>query len=196
MKILLLSNNNNAQVLYDKLTRKGCDVTLYPNAIDVPFIESFQPDLVVSYNYRHIVKKDVIELLGKRIVNLHCSYLPWNKGASPNLWSFIENSPKGVTIHQLEAGLDTGKIIVQKEITFDEDTETLRTSYDRLNEEIVNLFMENIDIISSGEYEPIDQIGKGSYHTSAMLREFLDGESPNLDMTVTEFRKQIAEITK
>ena len=191
MKILLLSNNNNAQVLYDKLTRKGCDVTIYPNAIDVPFIESFQPDLVVSYNYRHIVKKDVIELLGKRIVNLHCSYLPWNKGASPNLWSFIENSPKGVTIHRLEEGLDTGKIIVQKEVFFDEDKETLRTSYDKLNEEITELFMDYFKTISSGNYKLIDQVGEGSYHTSAMLKKLINTETLDFDMTIREFRKLI-----
>lgn len=44
------------------------------------------------------------------------SYLPYNKGTHPNYWSFIENTPKGVMIHEIDKGIDTGNIIVQKKI--------------------------------------------------------------------------------
>ena len=196
MKVLLLSNNDNVKALYDAFLAKGCDVTLYHDAVTPDFIKEFGPDLVVSYNYQHIVKKDVIDMLGNRIVNLHCSYLPWNKGASPNLWSFIEDSPKGVTIHRLEAGLDTGKIIVQKEVSFDEEADTLASSYNKLNAEIVELFMENFDYIASGEYKLIDQEGEGSYHTSAMLRSLLDGENLDYNMTIAEFKEHIRKLSQ
>ena len=38
---------------------------------------------------------------------MHISYLPFNRGAHPNYWSFKDNSPKGVTIHFIDNGIDT-----------------------------------------------------------------------------------------
>lgn len=46
-------------------------------------------------------------------MNLHISYLPWNKGADPNFWSCIDGTPAGVTLHHIDAGVDTGDIIAQ-----------------------------------------------------------------------------------
>ncbi len=112
MKLLLLSNNDNIKTLYGWLMEKGNDVTLYHDPITVDAINHIKPELIISFNYQHIVKEDVINLLGDKIINMHTSYLPWNKGASPNMWSFIDDTPKGVTIHRLEKGLDTGKIII------------------------------------------------------------------------------------
>ena len=48
------------------------------------------------------------------IVNLHKAYLPYNKGAHPNFWSFAENTPSGITIHVIDSGIDTGNIIYRK----------------------------------------------------------------------------------
>ena len=55
----------------------------------------------------------------KKIINLHISYLPYNKGAHPNFWSFADNTPSGVTIHEVNENLDSGNIIFQKKIEFD-----------------------------------------------------------------------------
>ena len=59
------------------------------------------------------------------------------------MWSFLEDTPKGVTIHYIDEGIDTGDIIVQKEVFIDEDKETLKSSYEILNKEIQALFKEN-----------------------------------------------------
>ena len=193
MRVLLLSNNDNIELLRELLVEKGNDVTVYHDPITVDLIRDRKPEIVISFNYRHIVKEDVIDLLGNRIINLHTSYLPWNKGASPNLWSFIEDTPRGVTIHRLEKGLDTGKIILQKELTFDEDVETLSSSYAKLSEEIVKLLVDNWEMIATGSYEPKDQIGKGSYHRTSDLKALLNGRSIDYSMTIREFKKFIAE---
>lgn len=57
------------------------------------------------------------------VLNLHISYLPWNRGANPNFWSFVENTKKGVTIHEIDEKLDKGKILLRKELEFDENRE-------------------------------------------------------------------------
>ena len=55
------------------------------------------------------------------------------EGQDPNLWSFIEDTPKGVTIHEIDEGIDTGDIIFQKEIVLNSN-ETLASSYEKLQE--------------------------------------------------------------
>ena len=47
-------------------------------------------DLIISFGYKHIIKKEVISNSNIPIINLHISYLPWNKGAHLNFWSFNE----------------------------------------------------------------------------------------------------------
>lgn len=193
MKVLLLSNNDLAQILYERLAKTGNEVILYHDPITAEKAEEIKPDIAVSFNYRHIVKEDVINLFGDRIINMHISLLPWNKGASPNIWSFIEDTPKGVTIHRLEKGLDTGKIIVQKELTFDEDTETLSSTYNKLNEAIMDLLIDNWEMISSGDFTFRDQESEGSYHKTKDLKELLDGRELDYSMTIKEFKKFIKQ---
>ncbi|MBR6381138.1 MAG: formyl transferase [Lachnospiraceae bacterium] len=188
-KVLLLSNNEIARKLEYRLKEKGCRVTWFEDRVTPEVIQDLSPDLVVSYNYRHIVKADVIDLLGDRILNLHTSLLPWNRGASPNIWSFLEDTPKGVTIHRLEQGLDTGKILFQKELTFDEETETLSSTYQKLNEAIVDLFLEHWEEIRTGTFSLQDQAGEGSSHRVADLAERLKGQTPDYGMTIREFRE-------
>ena len=190
-KILLLSNNDNVKPLYDWLMNRY-RVMLSHEPITTETISDLRPDLVISYNYRHIVKEDVINLMGDRIINMHTSYLPWNKGASPNIWSFIDNTPKGVTIHRLEKGIDTGKIIFQKQVMFDEDIETLSTTYSKLNEEIVNLLIDNWDDISTFNYNLIDQAGLGSYHRTSDLDALLNGRHIDYSITIKEFKDFIS----
>lgn len=120
-------------------------------------------DWVVSYGYRHILTRQHIDSCSNPIINLHISYLPYNRGADPNFWSWLENSPKGVTIHKIDSGIDTGDVFVQKEVTFD-GSETLASSYQMLKDEIENLFINNFESIVKGTILPRKQQGKGSFH--------------------------------
>ena len=192
MKIILLSNNENIKPLYDWLIEIGNEVTLYHEPLNLKLIDNINPELVISFNYQHIIKEEVINRLNKKIINMHVSYLPWNKGASPNIWSFIDDTPKGVTIHMLEEGLDTGKIIIQKELYFDEITETLFSTYSKLNNEIIKLLQDNWEMISTKNYTPKIQEGKGSYHRKSDLAAILKGKIIDYSMTIKEFKSFIA----
>lgn len=132
-------------------------------------------DFLISYGYRHILKKEILDLfLNKsgmvtRAINLHISFLPWNRGADPNLWSFVQETPKGVTIHYLDEGIDTGDIIIRKEVKMYPD-DTLATSYNRLQEEIMTLFEQEWSSIKIGACDRFKQRAiygsSGSYHNS------------------------------
>lgn len=122
-------------------------------------------DFLVSFGYRHIIKPDVLEQFQGRAINIHISLLPWNRGADPNLWSFLEDSPKGVTIHVIDEGLDTGPILAQEEVRPSPD-DTLKTSYERLIERAIALFSMEWPALRDGRVVPRRQVGEGSRHSS------------------------------
>lgn len=101
-------------------------VSIVSGAVDVKLIQRLKPRIAISYNYVHIIPAEVIKFMPHRIINMHISLLPWNRGCTPNIWSFWEDTPKGVTIHEMDVGLDTGPINYQKELSFDENKEFLQ----------------------------------------------------------------------
>lgn len=125
-------------------------------------------DWIVSYGYRHIINQQIINASKNPIINLHISYLPFNRGAFPNYWSFKEKTPKGVSIHFIDKGIDTGPILIQKECTFNK-MDTLNTSYSKLKSEIEELFYQFFDKIINKQITPKPQISLGSFHNKSDL---------------------------
>ncbi len=189
IRVLLLTNNENAMELRNRLTECGAEVITVTDKPDTELLERYMPDLVVSYNYNYLIKADFIAACKREILNLHISMLPWNRGTDPNFWSFYHNTPKGVTIHAINTGLDTGPIAWQKEFEFDASKETFRSTYNHLNQEIVNLFMEHWEQIKNNDivFTPQD-IGNGtSYHRHAELLELTRSNPINWDMNIQEY---------
>ena len=175
-KILFLTNNENTDAAFSWLKEHEGEenVLKFTNKLDIETVKALNPSFIVSFNYRHIIKEDVIEFMKGNIINLHASYLPYNRGSSPNFFSFYENTKKGVTIHRLDKGLDTGDIFVQKELEFDVNKETFKTSYDKLIFELTKLFCENFDDIKAGRITPYAQTGEGTYHKMSDLPGKID----------------------
>lgn len=121
-------------------------------------------DNVISFGYKHIIRENVLDACGGRIINLHISYLPYNRGYHPNFWSFIDDTPKGVSIHYIDKGIDTGDILLQKEVEFSKEENTLKKTYDRLVDEIQNLFINEYERILNREINPTPQKGLGTFH--------------------------------
>lgn len=165
MRILYLGYPKND--IHYFLQTKG---TVYQTQEKINFDIS-QFDWIISYGYSHIIKQDVIDKAKNPIINLHISYLPFNKGADPNFWSWFENTPKGVTIHQIDNGVDTGDIFIQKEINFKEN-ETLSSSYEILKKEIETLFIKSFDDIINGFILPKKQNGEGTSHLKKDLNKY------------------------
>jgi len=162
MKVLFLGKPDDELVVW--LKGQGEDVETAEDKIDLEFLNQVKPDMIVSYNYRNILGKELIDFPEKGAINLHISLLPYNRGADPNPWSFLENTPKGITIHMIDEGIDSGDILVQKEVKFDETKETLSTSYNKLHDEIKKLFKENWEDIKLGKIKAKKQEGNGSIH--------------------------------
>jgi len=170
MKVLLLSIKPST--LRPIIEKNNNSVIELSDPIDLEFVKQSRIDFAVSYRYRHIIRRPIIEYLKGNIINLHISLLPWNRGADPNLWSFLDNTPKGITIHYIDDGIDTGDIIVQKELFFDEDIETLATSYEALNHQIIELFNQQWLSIISGKTQRYRQPQSGTYHQARDKKPF------------------------
>jgi len=162
MHVLILGYSPSP--LEEIIVHSGCTVTITDERLDAPILQD--ADFVVSYGYRHIIKEDILDRFPDRIINLHVSYLPWNRGADPNLWSFLEDTPKGVTIHHMDAGLDTGDIIHQEAVEMD-GSETLASSYDKLQGAMLKAFEKVWPGIIAGTADRKRQKGTGSYHRLA-----------------------------
>lgn len=160
MKVLLLGEK--CSLINDFLLSSGHDTYIYTDKLSKDDTEGY--DFIISFGYRHIIRQEIIDLFPDKIINMHISLLPYNKGADPNLWSYLENSPKGVTIHKIDKGLDTGDIILQKKVQDDIENDTLKTSYDRLIQEIVKLFADNAEDILNNKITAHKQQGTGSIH--------------------------------
>jgi methionyl-tRNA formyltransferase len=142
--------------------------------VDLAALEATGCDFMVSHGYRFVIKPDVIARFGPRIVNCHISYLPWNGGADPNLWSFLETTPKGVTIHLVDAGIDTGPVLLQERVAMRPD-DTMRSSYDRLQEALLRLFTAHWARIRRGGIPPVPQTRPaGTFHRLRDKQPYLD----------------------
>lgn len=119
-------------------------------------------DLVVSFGFKHILKAGCLETARRPVLNLHISYLPWNRGAHPLFWAAYDKSPAGVTIHEIDWGVDTGPICFQKEVGIDQQNETFASGYKRLVNEIEDLFRQNAIDLLAGHYISQPQRGAGS----------------------------------
>jgi methionyl-tRNA formyltransferase len=158
MRVLFLGPADSP--LIDYLASAGEDVHSTAEQLDIATPDA---EFLVSYGYRHILRKDVLDRFPSRAINLHISYLPYNRGADPNLWSIVEGTPKGVTIHHLDEGIDTGDIIAQRRVEFSPD-DTLRSSYAKLQAAMVDLFREQWPSIRSGTSARRKQDGAGTFH--------------------------------
>mgnify|MGYP003122561009 CR=1 FL=1 len=190
MKILYLGPQDK---IYNFLLSKGT-VTNIEDPIKPNQIKEY--DWVISYGYKHILTKEHINLTKNPILNLHISFLPWNKGADPNYWSWVDDTPKGVTIHAINEEIDGGDIFIQQAVYFERDKETLLSSYNKLKLTIENLFIEYFDRIINKEINPIKQFSKGTIHYKKDFPGIESWDTPvkKLNMTDLEIIDEIEKI--
>ena len=171
------------------LAKAGDTFLSTTDKIDAAFVAEHRFDFLISYGYRYIIQQDVLELMAGKNCNMHVSYLPWNRGADPNFWSFVDDTPKGVSIHVMDKALDTGPILCQEEVSFDDDA-TLRSSYSELHKAMVGLFEASWNKIRDGRLTSTAQPAGGSYHRTSDKSELWERLALGFDTPVNSVREQ------
>jgi methionyl-tRNA formyltransferase len=181
MRVLFLGHGRDETRLPEFLAAAGHEVTWEPGAIR----DLAGHDLAVSFGYRHVLPGHVLARAPRPPVNLHISFLPFNRGAHPNFWAWAESTPSGVTIHEIDAGIDTGPIIAQERFAAARDSMTLRETHAALLRQVEALFERHAGEILDGSYTPRPQHGPGSFHTTRELPGWVDW-----DLTLGEVRRR------
>lgn len=169
MKILCLYGNDCALELFDWIEKKGHVIMHQKDRLDGFRLTEMHYDMIVSYTYPYIIKKEIIDAFGNNIVNIHTSFLPYNRGAYPNLFSIMDGTPRGVTLHYINAGIDEGDIIAQELVPLKPGA-TLKSSYDELDTAAKNVFMRAFEYYEYWDMLRKKPMGGGTVHKEA---EFL-----------------------
>jgi methionyl-tRNA formyltransferase len=137
---------------------------------------AIRPDTIIVVGYGRIIPQWMIDLPRLGNLNLHASLLPKYRGAAPIQWAIANGeSVTGVTTMRIDAGLDTGDILMQREIPIDgEDTaETLSPKLASIGAE---LMIETLRGLDNGRVRPTPQ-----YQSQATLAPILKKEDGRMD---------------
>lgn len=108
-------------------------------------LRSFQPELIVVVAYGQILPPTVLSIPPRGCVNVHASLLPKYRGAAPINWAILNGETRtGVTTMYMDAGMDTGPILLSAETSI-EIEDTTGTLHDRLSRMGAHLLLETLD---------------------------------------------------
>ncbi|MGY8770716.1 MAG: methionyl-tRNA formyltransferase [Pirellulales bacterium] len=127
-------------------------------------IRDLEPEFILSITWSHILKQEVIDIPAQGAINIHNGLLPFNRGWHSNVWSIVEGTPSGVTLHYIDAGIDTGDIIQQQEVPV-ELTDTAATLHEKLVQAMWQLLEQTWPEIATGLNYRIPHLpGDGTHH--------------------------------
>lgn len=141
-------------------------------------------EIGLSVLFGYLLRRPILELLPRGCVNLHPGYLPYNRGAYPNVWSIIDGTPAGVALHQIDEGVDTGDILARAPVAV-APSDTGETLYKKLEEACFELFCEAWPLAREGRLQPVPQDGPGTVHRIADVRQI---DAIDLEATYTARR--------
>lgn len=127
-------------------------------------IKALCPDMGISAFFGYILTPEFLDMLSAGCVNIHPALLPYNRGAYPNVWSIVEGTPAGVTLHYIDEGIDTGDIIAQHEVPV-EPIDTGESLYRKLEQACIDLFRNTWPLLRAGQAPRQPQLLQaGTYH--------------------------------
>jgi methionyl-tRNA formyltransferase len=151
-------------------------------------LESIHHDAIIVVGYGRIIPQWMIDLPGLGNLNLHASLLPKYRGAAPIQWAIANGeSVTGVTTMRIDAGLDTGDILLQREVPIQSEDTAVSLS-PKLAEIGAALMVETLHGLVGGEIDPAPQD-----HSRATLAPILKREDGRIDFerTATEIRDRL-----
>lgn len=196
IEVVFLGVNNAGMRIYDWLCdRDNVFVhSLLTTKKQLEMIEDVQPDYIVSCGYRHIVPERILDIPSEGCLNLHPAYLPYNRGANPNVWSIVEETPAGVTLHYMDSTLDTGDIISRRRVET-KFSDTGKDLYEHLEDAQVELFKEKWTEVLFGDLSITEQSeDEGTYHRTSDFEELCKLD-PDEEVRVKDFLNRLRALT-
>ena len=124
---------------------------------DIQYLKELAPDIMVVVAYGMILPKDILDIPKHGCLNIHASLLPKWRGAAPIQRSIEAGDQEtGICIMQMDAGLDTGDVLLQEKIKIEKDDSTA-SLHDKLSVLGADALLKTIKQIESNEFNPIKQ---------------------------------------
>jgi methionyl-tRNA formyltransferase len=155
-------------------------------------VKNMNPEVIVVVAYGQILPPELIHLPQKGCINIHASLLPNYRGAAPINWALIHGDRStGITIMQMDEGMDTGPILLQEELEILPD-DTAGSLSARLSKAGGPLLITALDRLENDKLKPYPQEGGATYaaimkksdgfieweRTAAELNRFIRGMNP------------------
>jgi methionyl-tRNA formyltransferase len=138
-----------------------------PRALEL--LRRLDLDFLVCVHFPYMLRRPVLETARAGVLNLHPSYLPYNRGWHTPTWALLDGTPAGATLHYMEESLDTGDIVSQRQVEID-PADTAHTLYQKIKAVEVEVFREGWQRIRSGMRAGMPQ---AAGHATAHRRQAL-----------------------
>ncbi len=120
-------------------------------------IRELAPDVLVVVAFGQIIPQEILDIAPYGCINVHGSLLPKYRGAAPIQWAVIDGEKEsGVTTMQMDAGLDTGDMLLKTVVPLDEK-ETGGSLFDKLSKAGADLLLKTLDALENGTVTPQKQ---------------------------------------
>lgn len=120
-------------------------------------IRALSPDLIVVAAFGQILPQALLDIPKYGCINIHASLLPKLRGAAPIQWAVINGDEEsGITLMQMDAGLDTGDILFQEKVRIEKD-ETGESLYEKLSALGARMIVSCLPDVEAGRLRPVPQ---------------------------------------
>lgn len=134
-------------------------------------LRDWHPDLIVVAAFGQLLRKDVLELPSHGCINVHASLLPRWRGAAPINAAILNGDEEtGVTIMQMDVGLDTGPMLSQRSIRLTRE-DTAGSVFEKLSQLGADLLIETLPDYLSGNLKPTPQPDEGMTYAPMIKKE-------------------------
>ena len=134
-------------------------------------LKEMNPDLIVVAAFGQLLSKEILDMPKYGCINVHASLLPKYRGAAPIHYAIMQGEKEsGVTIMQMDIGMDTGDMIKKVVVPIGENM-TMGELHDELKVKGAELLLEVIEDIEAGKAQPEKQIEEEATYASLLKRE-------------------------
>lgn len=138
---------------------------------EVAELKKYEADVYIVAAFGQILSQEILDIPRYGCLNIHASLLPKYRGAAPIQYVIVDGEERtGVTIQQMNAGIDTGDILYTIETDIAED-ETFETLHDRLTELGAKAIVEMLPLLEQGKITPVPQNDADSCYVKMIRKE-------------------------
>jgi methionyl-tRNA formyltransferase len=151
-------------------------------------------DVMVVVAYGQILPASLLNAPRLGTLNVHASLLPRHRGPAPVEWAILSgDSETGVTIMQMDAGVDTGPILAQQRVPISPD-ETAGPLEGQLADLGGRLLVRTLDDLAAGRIQAVPQSDEGATHAPRLRSE--DGKLDPLTMSAREIDRRVRALSE